>query len=105
VAIHAVGADPRLLAEHRRARHRGDDQIDPGHWDGLPNGRTRAVTLTDPASTDPTSTQPPEQADPDRLEPVTMLLEHPGMGIAVARRDPRVYDRAAGLSGSVGGAA
>ena len=29
VAVHATGADPVLLAEHRRARHKGDDQIDP----------------------------------------------------------------------------
>src|SRR3712207_3472997 len=45
VAIHAIGADPRPLAEHRRARHRGDDQIDPAHWNGLPDGHTRAITL------------------------------------------------------------
>ena len=95
VAIHATGADPRLLAEHRRARHRGDDQIDPAHWNGLPDGHTRAVTLTDPATT------PPE---PGGLQPVAMLLDRPAMGIAVARRDPRVYDAAAGLN-SVGGAA
>jgi hypothetical protein len=96
VAIHAIGADPRLLAEHARARHRGDDQIHPGHWDGLPDGHTRAITLTDPAAT--------ERAV-DRLEPVTTLLDRPGMGVTVARRDPRVYDAAAGLPGTIGGAA
>ena len=31
--------------------------------------------------------------------------DRPGMGIAVARRDPRVYDQAAGLVGTIGGAA
>src|SRR3954447_9793222 len=98
VAIHAIGADPRLLAEHRRGRHRGDDQIDPAHWAGLPDGHTRAVTLTDPAAQT-------TAAEPGRLEPVTMLLDRPGMGIQVARRDPRVYDAAAGLGGQVGGAA
>ena len=100
VAIHAVGADPRLLAEHRRARHRGDDQIDPAHWDGLPDGSGRAITLTDPAGA-----EPPVPAPNDGLEPVAMLLDRPAMGIAVARRDPRVYDAAAGLTGQIGGAA
>src|SRR3954449_12071589 len=76
VAIHAIGADPRLLAEHRRGRHRGDDQIDPAHWAGLPDGHTRAVTLTDPAAQT-------TAAEPGRLEPVTMLLDRPGMGIPV----------------------
>lgn len=97
VAIHAIGADPRQLTEHRRARHRGDDQIDPAHWNGLPDGHTRAVTLTDPAA--------PERPSAGRLEPVPMLGDRPGMGIAVARRDPRVYDAAAGLTGTIGGAA
>jgi hypothetical protein len=95
VAIHAIGPDPRLLAEHRRARHRGDDQIDPTHWNGLPDGRTRAITLTD-AGADRPAGQP---------EPMPMLLERSGMGIAVARRDPRVYDAAAGLTTPIGGAA
>ncbi|MGY1710850.1 hypothetical protein ACI8AC_15200 [Geodermatophilus sp. SYSU D00758] len=96
VAVHAIGPDPRLLVEHRRARHRGDDQIDPAHSDGLPDGRGRAVTLTDPTV---------EQPATDWLEPVGLLLDCPGMGVAVARRDPRVYDAAAGLSGQIGGAA
>ena len=99
VAIHAIGPDPRLLTEHRRARHRGDDQIDPAHWDGLPDGHTRAVTLTEPDSTGPSTTTA------QQLEPVPMLGDRPGMGIAVARRDPRVYDQAAGLVGTIGGAA
>jgi hypothetical protein len=95
VSIHAIGPDPRLLAEHARARHRGDDQIDPAHWDGLPDGHSRAVTLTDAAAAErPTA----------RLEPVPMLGDRPGMGISVARRDPRVY-AAAGLTGSIAGSA
>jgi hypothetical protein len=36
---------------------------------------------------------------------VTTLLDRPGMGVTVARRDPRVYDAAAGLPGTIGGAA
>ena len=81
VAIHAIGADPRLLAEHRRARHRGDDQIDPAHWDGLPDGHTRAITLTDPPRRPPAGTRA-ARAGADAARP-------PGMGIPVARRDPR----------------
>src|SRR4051812_47849213 len=65
VAIHAIGPDPRQLTEHRRARHRGDDQIDPAHWDGLPDGHTRAVTLGDPAES--------QQPLGDRLEPMPLL--------------------------------
>ena len=98
VAIHAIGADPRLLWEHRRARRRGDDQIDPAHWDGLPDGHTRAVTLGG-------QTAAAERASTDRLEPVPMLLDRQGMGVPVARRDPRVYDQVAGLTGRIGGAA
>lgn len=98
VAIHAIGADPRQLVEHRRARHRGDDQIDPAHWQGLPDGHTRAVTHTDPAPI-------AERTAADLLEPVPMLLDRHGMGVPVARRDPHVYDQAAGLTGRIGGAA
>jgi hypothetical protein len=98
VAIHAIGADPRLLAEHRRPRQPGDDQIDPTHWAGLPDGRTRAVTLTDPTASE-------QAAAAAALEPVAILLDRPGMGITVARRDPRVYDAAAGLTGQIGGVA
>ena len=96
VAIHAIDPDPRQLTEHRRARHRGGYQIDPAHWDGLPDGHTRAVTLTDP---------PAAERPAARLEPVPMMGDRPGMGIAVARRDPKVYDAAAGLPGTIGGAA
>lgn len=98
VAIHAIGADPRQLTEHRQARHRGDDQIDPGHWDGLPDGHTRAITLTDPDSAT-------GESSADRLEPVALLLDRPGIAVAVARRDPQVYDAAAGLTSAAGGAA
>jgi len=82
-----------LLHSSRYARH----QIDPAHWDGLPDGHTRAVSLTDPAE--------PQQPVGDRPEPMPLLLERPGLGVPVARRDPRVYDQVAGLSGRIGGAA
>ena len=34
-----------LLAAHLRAARRGSWVTDPAHWDGLPDGHTRAVTL------------------------------------------------------------
>jgi hypothetical protein len=71
----------------------------PAHRDGLPDGRTRAVTLTNPDRT-----YPPGLAA-DRLEPVPMLGERPAMAVPVAWRDPRVYDQTAGLAAGVGGAA
>jgi hypothetical protein len=39
------------LATHRRATERGTWVIDPTHWDGLPDGRTRATTI-DPGDLD-----------------------------------------------------
>src|SRR6266704_1620747 len=35
-----------LLAVHARAQRRGSFVVDQAHWDGLPDGRTRAVTVT-----------------------------------------------------------
>ena len=46
VTIHALPADGGgLLAAHLRAARRGSWVTDPAHWDGLPDGHTRAVTL------------------------------------------------------------
>jgi len=98
LAVHATGAEPALLAEHRRARGRGDDQIDLAHWDGLPDGSTRRTTTRDET---PALPEPVDDAEP-AAPPV--LLERAGLAVPVARRDPRVYDQAAGLTG-VGGAA
>jgi len=46
VAIHIPGGGG-LLAVHHRATVRGSWVVDQGHWDGLPDGRSRA-TVTDP---------------------------------------------------------
>jgi hypothetical protein len=35
-----------LLAVHPRAVGRGARIVDPGHWDGLPDGHTRATTTS-----------------------------------------------------------
>src|SRR5919198_877495 len=53
VTIRAVGADGAgWLATHPRAAERGSWVVDPTHWDGLPDGHTRAVVID--------STSPPE---------------------------------------------
>ncbi|MCL2586599.1 MAG: IS21 family transposase [Streptosporangiales bacterium] len=47
VSLHSTVADGNgvtLLAVHQRAVGRGARIIDPAHWDGLPDGHTRAVT-------------------------------------------------------------
>ncbi len=45
VAIHALpGAGGQLLTAHPRAARRGSWVTDPAHWDGLPDGHSRAVT-------------------------------------------------------------
>lgn len=46
VTIREVGTDGgACLATHPRARERGSWMVDPAHWDGLPDGHTRAVLV------------------------------------------------------------
>jgi hypothetical protein len=55
VSLHAIVPDEHgitLLAVHPRAVGRGAKVVDPDHWNGLPDGHTRATTTsgeTDPA--------------------------------------------------------
>jgi hypothetical protein len=49
VSIHATVPDSdgiTLLPVHPRATGRGSRIIDPAHWDGLPDGHTRATTTS-----------------------------------------------------------
>ncbi len=49
ISLHATVPDEHgvtLLAVHQRAVGRGARIVDPGHWDGLPDGHTRAVTTS-----------------------------------------------------------
>jgi hypothetical protein len=49
VSIHALGVDGGgWLATHPRATRRGTWVIDQAHWDGLPDGHTRATTTETP---------------------------------------------------------
>jgi hypothetical protein len=95
VAIHAVtagpGGDPgTLLAAHPRAATRGSWVIDPAHWDGLPDGRTRA-TVVDP----PSQAAPAGSGDPVPGGPLAGLLtRHHAAGVHVARRSLASYTTA-----------
>lgn len=94
VAIHATGPDPVLLTRHRRAEVRGDHQIDPAHWDGLPDGHTRATTReTAPSAPSPraATTASASRSDPADL---ALLATRARLSTPVARRDLGTYDAA-----------
>jgi transposase len=102
VAIHATGPSPVLLATHRRARQRGDHQIDEGHWDGLPDGSARPTTTTADAAdaADAGGGIAPTPGGCDGAAQLSILLDRQRkLGVPVERRDPAVYDAAAGLAG------
>jgi transposase len=100
ITIHRlpVDGDPIVLAAHTRAARRGELVVDPAHWDGLPDGHTRATTL-DLAALD----QQPEpataggaQPEPDPL--AALLANRPAAATPVAHRALSIYDSAAGLA-------
>ena len=46
IHLHALTVDGGgWLATHPRATRRGTWMVDPAHWDGLPDGHTRATTV------------------------------------------------------------
>jgi transposase len=86
-ALPADGGQP--LAAHLRATRRGSWVTDPAHWDGLPDGHTRAVTLDPPAA-------PGHSRGPASPGPLAALLAgHAAAAIPVARRPLADYDTAA----------
>jgi Integrase core domain len=88
-----VDGDPIVLAAHARASRRGELVVDPAHWDGLPDGHTRATTL------DPTPECAPASGEPRQPDPLAALLAHrPAAATPVARRALSIYDTAAGLA-------
>jgi len=94
VAIHAVTADGTggLLATHQRARVRGSWVIDESHWDGLPDGHTRATVVDLPHRPRPT---PEPRQEPNTL---AALLTHRRVAdIHVAHRPLADYAIAAGM--------
>jgi hypothetical protein len=99
IAIHALQIDGGgVLAVHARARRRGTQMIDPSHWDGLPDGHTRA-TVVEPAGDRPGPAGTPcggHFGEPDDLNPLAALLAgNPAASTLVARRPLADYDRAA----------
>ncbi|MGH3499520.1 MAG: IS21 family transposase [Nocardioidaceae bacterium] len=91
VAIHAVDAcGGGLLAVHPRASRRGSWVVDEAHWDGLPDGHTRA-TIVEPARPG----RPGQGVDGGAQNPLAVLLtSHPAAAIPVARRPLACYDTA-----------
>ncbi len=89
VTIRALGVDGAgWLATHPRARERGSWVVDPAHWDGLPDGHTRAVLIeqrTRPA---------PPPSSGVALEPLSVLLARRHADIEVAARSLTDYESA-----------
>jgi transposase len=77
------------LATHRRATTRGSWVVDQAHWDGLPDGHTRAVVV------DRVEPFHPAHTGPGALEQLTSLLARRHAGITVASRPLTDYARAA----------
>jgi hypothetical protein len=78
IAISALDIDGGgWLATHPRATGRGTWGVDPAHWDGLPDGHTRATT-----------TEPPALAGvggPGQLGPLISLLTRRHADLSVCR--------------------
>lgn len=96
VIIRALETDGGAwLASHPRARQRGTWVIDPAHWDGLPDGHSRAVTRdTDPPSNGTSPGEPPL---------VALLAANHRASAAVTARPLSVYDSAATAATEVPG--
>jgi transposase len=77
------------LATHPRARERGSWVVDPMHWDGLPDGHTRAVVV-EPATRPLTPVLPLTTSG--GLEPLTSVLARRHADIEVAARPLTDYD-------------
>ncbi len=97
VTIHrlAPDGDPIVLAAHGRAERRGAMIVDPTHWDGLPDGHTRAVTLDPPGPAEPAGVHG-APSEPDPL--AGLIAAHPNAATSVARRPLSSYDTAAGIT-------
>jgi transposase len=81
VAVWSLGAEPRLLATHARAKARGSWVVCEAHWDGLPDGRGGNAGSAAP---------PPEPLAETEL--AELMLRFAAVGVPVARRDIAAYD-------------
>ena len=84
-----------LLAVHPRARQRGQWVVDESHWDGLPDGRTRATVL-DPAPDPFGPAAPPGPVSPPSTLSA-LLTVNPAARAPVAQRSLTDYERVAGI--------
>ena len=90
VVIHALTFNGGAwLATHPRAVTRGSWMVDQSHWDGLPDGHTRATTI------EPTELISAASQTSGDLEPLTSLLARRHADITVAARPLADYARAA----------
>ena len=96
VAIYALPGDGGgLLAVHARAARRGSFVVDEAHWDGLPDGHTRAVTAGGADAPGPAPGQPGAAGTGARAGALGMLLaSHPAANAPVARRPLSDYEQA-----------
>jgi len=88
VRIWSLGAEPRLLATHARARERGSWVVDERHWDGLPDGRGPHAAPALPL---------PEPLPDDVL--AGLLVRFAAAAVPVARRDIASYDELFAVGG------
>lgn len=96
ISVHATVPDEHgvtLLAVHPRAVGRGARIIDPGHWNGLPDGHTRATTTSgEPGHGDDRSRRRSEPAGALRF----LLARADAAQITVGHRPLSVYDQVTG---------
>jgi transposase len=84
VTIRALGADGAgWPATHPPARERGPWVIDLAHWDGLPDGHTRAVVVEHAG---PTTTRATATATGEPNPLTTLLTSHHAAAVPVLRR-------------------
>lgn len=99
VTIHAVGADGgRWLATHPRASVRGSWVVDQAHYDGLPDGHTRAVTLDPPGGLAGPTCVPQRPGVPGEPGPLAALLAANHAAAAPVARRPLADYQAAALA-------
>lgn len=96
IVVHALATDGGgWLATHPRAALKASWVLDPDHWNGLPDGHTRAVTTSDPEQI----TGPDRAAVTAKPEPLASLLHRRGADVAVAVRPLSTYQHIADLAG------
>ncbi|MCX4538276.1 IS21 family transposase [Streptomyces sp. NBC_01669] len=92
-------AGQSLLAAHPRALGRGQRVVDEAHWEGLPDGHTRAVTISGDAEANDSNVIPLRRPAPAAAGPLQALLTRSAAAqVEVERRPLSVYDQLAGTS-------